>query len=152
MLLPLLFLTSSGYYGADLPVLFFHGTVLDDRGDPLLGALVQFWHTDYNGNYDHPSNPYNGYDLVSNFQYFGECLDGVNNILLTLLTDLPFTPFLMSYPRMCMTTIEMTFFRSCPTPNGARNRLTMHVKSCWIRLTKTIILQQIESFVPGRFW
>eukprot|EP00539_Tryblionella_compressa_P012223 CAMPEP_0178818484 /NCGR_PEP_ID=MMETSP0746-20121128/2457_1 /TAXON_ID=913974 /ORGANISM="Nitzschia punctata, Strain CCMP561" /LENGTH=474 /DNA_ID=CAMNT_0020479673 /DNA_START=36 /DNA_END=1460 /DNA_ORIENTATION=- len=55
----------------DLPYLFFYGEVVDDRGEPLQKAQVQFWHTDYNGNYDHPQNPYNGYDLVSDFGYFG---------------------------------------------------------------------------------
>lgn len=76
MLLPLLLLLSASFcHGADVPILYFYGTLLDDRGDPVEAAQVQFWHADYNGNYDHPNNPYNGYDLVSDFQYYGECND-----------------------------------------------------------------------------
>ena len=55
----------------DLPYIFFHGRLLDDEGYPVRNAHVQFWHTDYHGNYDHPGNPYNGHDLVDDFQYFG---------------------------------------------------------------------------------
>ena len=67
----LLIISALTCLAADLPILFFYGTVLDDRGDAVPEARVQFWHTDYHGNYDHPANPYNGYDLVSDFQYYG---------------------------------------------------------------------------------
>jgi hypothetical protein len=52
-------------------VLVFNGRVINDLGEPLEGALVQFWHTDINGNYDHPNFNTGGVDLLPDFQYFG---------------------------------------------------------------------------------
>ncbi|KAL3902871.1 MAG: hypothetical protein SGILL_010664 [Bacillariaceae sp.] len=54
-------------------ILLFHGTVLNDLGEPLENAKVQFWHTDKRGIYDHPrdlqgnGNP----SLLDDFAYFG---------------------------------------------------------------------------------
>jgi len=55
----------------DIPVLVINGRVTNDVGDPLGGALVQFWHTDENGNYKHPGFNLGGVPLVTDFQYFG---------------------------------------------------------------------------------
>lgn len=55
----------------DLPVLVFNGRVVNDLGQPMEGAQVQFWHTDENGNYKHPRFNTQGLALLSNFQYFG---------------------------------------------------------------------------------
>lgn len=55
----------------EAPVLVFNGRVINDEGDPVEGALVQFWHTDENGNYDHPGFDTGGVSLLPNFQYFG---------------------------------------------------------------------------------
>jgi hypothetical protein len=53
-----------------LPVLIFNGKVMNDLGDAISGAKIQFWQTDSNGNYDHPASSTIG-SLDSNFQYFG---------------------------------------------------------------------------------
>jgi hypothetical protein len=55
----------------DPPLLIFNGRVINDLGDPMEGAQVQFWHTDENGNYDHPAFNTGGVALVPDFQYFG---------------------------------------------------------------------------------
>mmetsp|Transcript_32339 Transcript_32339/g.54110 ORF Transcript_32339/g.54110 Transcript_32339/m.54110 type:complete len:270 (+) Transcript_32339:3-812(+) len=55
-------------------VVFFHGTVLNDLGAPVSGALVQFWHADANGIYKHPQclKSRGSHDLLlPNFQYYG---------------------------------------------------------------------------------
>jgi len=54
-----------------LPVLIFNGKVLNDMGEAISGAKVQFWQTDSNGNYNHPSGSNNGGILDNSFQYFG---------------------------------------------------------------------------------
>jgi len=56
---------------SSLPVLVFNGRVVNDLGDPLEGALVQFWQTDENGNYAHPNFDLGGETLLPFFQYFG---------------------------------------------------------------------------------
>jgi Dioxygenase len=56
---------------SSLPVLVFNGRVVNDLGEPLEGALVQFWQTDENGNYDHPNFNLGGETLLPFFQYFG---------------------------------------------------------------------------------
>lgn len=62
----------------ELPLLLFNGRVLNDQGEPLDGAQVQFWQTDRNGNYDHPGFNRNGMDLVTGFQYFGTAMTTEN--------------------------------------------------------------------------
>jgi protocatechuate 3,4-dioxygenase beta subunit len=54
-----------------LPLLVFNGRLLNDRGEPVNGAQVQFWQTDRHGNYDHPKSDRGGMPLESGFQYFG---------------------------------------------------------------------------------
>jgi hypothetical protein len=56
---------------SSLPVLVFNGRVVNDLGEPLEGALVQFWQTDENGNYHHPNFNLGGESLLPFFQYFG---------------------------------------------------------------------------------
>ena len=58
---------------ASSPRLFFYGRLLYDTGESIPGARVQFWHTDVNGRYDHPSDSSNdGLSLLlPDFQYFG---------------------------------------------------------------------------------
>mmetsp|Transcript_76902 Transcript_76902/g.222271 ORF Transcript_76902/g.222271 Transcript_76902/m.222271 type:complete len:296 (-) Transcript_76902:129-1016(-) len=56
----------------NLPVLVFNGRIVNDLGQPMEGAQVQFWQTDENGIYKHPRfNMQQGLSLVSHFQYFG---------------------------------------------------------------------------------
>lgn len=64
-------LWASAMAQSSLPVLLFNGRVINDLGKPLEGAEVQFWHTDENGNYDHPNFSTGGTPLLSDFQYFG---------------------------------------------------------------------------------
>jgi hypothetical protein len=54
-----------------LSVLHFRGKLLNDQGEPLSGAQVQFWQTDENGNYNHPQFSTGGVPLEDDFQYFG---------------------------------------------------------------------------------
>ena len=56
---------------AQLPLLVFNGRLLNDRGEPVNGAQVQFWQTDRHGHYDHPQSDRGGIPLESGFQYFG---------------------------------------------------------------------------------
>ncbi len=51
-------------------VIQLQGQVLDTDGNPLAGAVVEIWHTDINGNYDHP-NDTPASELLNDFQYFG---------------------------------------------------------------------------------
>lgn len=53
----------------ELPFLVFNGILLNDLGEPVPGAQVQFWQTDQAGNYNHPAQ--GGVTLDPNFQYFG---------------------------------------------------------------------------------
>ena len=54
-------------------VVYFHGKVYNDLAEPLVGAKIQFWHTDRRGIYNHPQdlqsrgNP----ELLEDFTYFG---------------------------------------------------------------------------------
>lgn len=56
---------------ADL--LLFFGSVVDTQGKPLDGARVQFWHTDSDGRYNHPSDIPAGTQLqyLDVFSYMG---------------------------------------------------------------------------------
>ena len=51
-------------------VVQLQGQVLDTEGNPLAGAVVEIWHTDVNGNYDHPNDTPSA-ELIDTFQYFG---------------------------------------------------------------------------------
>lgn len=62
----------------DLPLLLFNGRVINDLGEPMEGAQVQFWHTDENGNYDHPGFNTGGISLLPDFQYFGTATTAVD--------------------------------------------------------------------------
>ena len=53
------------------------GILLNDLNEPVDGAQIQLWQTDVNGNYAHPGNQYNGYQLVD-FGYFGTALTDVD--------------------------------------------------------------------------
>ena len=58
--------------GPSNPKLFIHGSVLNEVGEPLEDAQVQFWQADSNGNYLHPGDNLNGFDLMTDtFSYFG---------------------------------------------------------------------------------
>lgn len=58
--------------GPSNPHVLFYGTLRDDVGKPVENAQVQFWHADYNGNYYHPKDDLDGYELLSDtFSYFG---------------------------------------------------------------------------------
>lgn len=53
-------------------LLLFYGTLLDDIGEVVEDARVQFWHADHNGNYFHPLDDSNGFELMlDTFSYFG---------------------------------------------------------------------------------
>jgi len=51
--------------------LFFYGTLLDDKGNPVRDARVQFWQTDSHGVYNHPQSISDRGELDPSFQYFG---------------------------------------------------------------------------------
>jgi len=54
------------------PYLFLTGNVIDDLGQPVNNTQVQFWHTDYHGNYFHPGDDLDGKELMKDsFSYFG---------------------------------------------------------------------------------
>ena len=53
------------------PLLIFNGNLLDNQGNPVDGAQVQFWQTDHHGYYNHPQDGRNGVPLEPDFQYFG---------------------------------------------------------------------------------
>lgn len=65
------FLLNVAANAQDLPLFRFNGRLINDLGEPMEGAMVQFWHTDDNGNYNHPQFNTGGVPLVSYFQYFG---------------------------------------------------------------------------------
>lgn len=46
------------------------GQVTDSDGNPLTGTAVEIWHTDINGNYNHPGDA-DPSILLDTFQYFG---------------------------------------------------------------------------------
>lgn len=54
-------------------VLHFRGRVVDVRGQPKSGALVDIWHTDPLGRYKHTKDDSPG-DRWDNFRYWGEAL------------------------------------------------------------------------------
>ena len=53
-----------------IPLILFDGIVLDDSGQPVAGAQVQFWQTDLDGYYDHPLAPNTDLRDLS-FQFYG---------------------------------------------------------------------------------
>jgi len=54
------------------PKLLFHGSLLNELREPLENAQIQFWQADLNGNYLHPGDDLNGFDLMTDtFSYFG---------------------------------------------------------------------------------
>ena len=59
-------------------VTYLSGRVLDARGEPKRGALVEIWQCDAFGNYRHTrgANPQGGHTPDSNFQSFGRFLTG----------------------------------------------------------------------------
>lgn len=50
--------------------ILLQGQVTDTKGTPIEGAVVEIWHTDVNGNYNHP-NDADPSVLLDDFQYFG---------------------------------------------------------------------------------
>ena len=50
---------------------FFRGSVINTYGDPLQGALVDIWHADTLGRYNHPRDSSPG-DRWDDFLYWGE--------------------------------------------------------------------------------
>lgn len=61
------------------PKLLFHGRLLNEVREPLENAQVQFWHADFHGNYLHPGDNLNGFDLMTDtFSYFGTANTGFN--------------------------------------------------------------------------
>ncbi|CAJ1936273.1 unnamed protein product [Cylindrotheca closterium] len=63
------FVCISSSLAQGLPFLIFNGKVENDIGEPIPGAQVQFWHTDTEGNYNHPNA--GEIPLDPNFQYYG---------------------------------------------------------------------------------
>jgi len=60
-------------------ILNFEGTLVNELGSALGEAHVQFWHTDTDGNYDHPDFPIPAdQKLNPSFQYFGTATTDVN--------------------------------------------------------------------------
>ena len=71
--------TSAPTEGPSNPKLLFHGSVLNENREPLVDAQVQFWHADWHGNYLHPGDNLNGFDLMTDtFSYFGTATTGSN--------------------------------------------------------------------------
>mmetsp|Transcript_16333 Transcript_16333/g.40946 ORF Transcript_16333/g.40946 Transcript_16333/m.40946 type:complete len:221 (-) Transcript_16333:945-1607(-) len=60
------------------PQLLFDGLLLNDLGEPLDNAQVQFWHADNNGNYFHPGDDLDGHELQEDFSYFGTATTDAN--------------------------------------------------------------------------
>mmetsp|Transcript_1348 Transcript_1348/g.2795 ORF Transcript_1348/g.2795 Transcript_1348/m.2795 type:complete len:281 (-) Transcript_1348:506-1348(-) len=60
------------------PQLLFDGLLLNDLGEPLNNAQVQFWHADHNGNYFHPGDDLDGHELQEDFSYFGTATTDAN--------------------------------------------------------------------------
>jgi protocatechuate 3,4-dioxygenase beta subunit len=54
----------------DQTLFLLSGVLLNDLGKPVVGGHIQLWQTDINGNYAHPGNQYNGYELIP-FGYYG---------------------------------------------------------------------------------
>ena len=52
-----------------VPTLLFQGKLINDLGNPVANAFVQFWQTDPNGQYHHPRS--GSTNLDTTFQYFG---------------------------------------------------------------------------------
>lgn len=61
-------------------VTYVSGRILDARGEPIRGALVEIWQCDINGNYRHSlgANPEKQTELDPNFQSFGRFLTGTS--------------------------------------------------------------------------
>jgi hypothetical protein len=72
------------------PPLHVYGRVLYEDGVPVPNAQVQFWHTDVNGSYNHPSSSANnGMALLSDFQYFGTAVTAPSDGSFTFVTYRP---------------------------------------------------------------
>ena len=61
-------------------VSYVSGRILDARGEPVRGALVEIWQCDSRGNYRHSkgANPQNRTEPDANFQNFGRFLTGAS--------------------------------------------------------------------------
>ena len=55
--------------------LILHGFVRDEYGDPVSGIIVDIWHTDPDGRYNHPADRTPG-PLLEDFAYFGKAETG----------------------------------------------------------------------------
>lgn len=51
-------------------IILLQGQVLDTDGQPIEGAVVEIWHTDIDGRYNHPNDTPENL-LLEDFQYFG---------------------------------------------------------------------------------
>jgi len=61
------------------PTLLFNGNLLNDLGQPVENAQIQFWHADYHGNYFHPGDDLDGKELMKDtFSYFGTATTNAN--------------------------------------------------------------------------
>ena len=66
------------------------GQVTNTDGMPLVGLAVEIWHTDLNGNYNHP-NDATGNRLLADFQYFGTAqTDEQGNYVFLTLKPTPY--------------------------------------------------------------
>lgn len=72
LLLSLMMLCMAGTAVAQeqIPLILFDGVILDDSGQPIERAQVQFWQTDPNGYYDHPAE-LNTHLRDLSFQFYG---------------------------------------------------------------------------------
>ena len=67
-----------------------HGQVTDTEGLPLANLAVEIWHTDLNGNYNHP-NDTPADQLLADFQYFGTAQTDENgNYVFLTLKPIPY--------------------------------------------------------------
>jgi protocatechuate 3,4-dioxygenase beta subunit len=56
-------------------VIIISGRVVDVNGNPMAGAIVEFWQTDANGVYDHPNDP-DTRNRDPGFQFYGASFTG----------------------------------------------------------------------------
>jgi len=57
--------------------ILFDGILLNDLGEPMENAQIQFWHADSNGNYFHPGDDLDGFEYQTDtFSYFGTATAG----------------------------------------------------------------------------
>lgn len=67
-----------GVQAQQFPPILFQGRLLNDLGQPIHDAQVQFWQTDQNGNYNHPDDAGGTSVIVPTFQYFGTATTDAN--------------------------------------------------------------------------